>query len=80
LSPYKAPGPDGICNVVFIYCTDLLHPFLLHLFRAVFSHNTYYDPWCDFTMVVLHKPGKPDYTITKAYRPIVLLNTTCKLL
>jgi hypothetical protein len=31
-------------------------------------------------MVVLQKPGKDDYTITKAYRPIVLFNTTCKLL
>jgi hypothetical protein len=24
LSPYKAPGPDGICNIVFIQCADLL--------------------------------------------------------
>jgi len=31
-------------------------------------------------MVVLRKPGKPDYSATKAYRPIALLNTMSKLL
>lgn len=80
LSPYKAPGPDGICNIVFICCAALLKPFLLCLFRAVFTLNMYYPPWRDFTTVVLRKPGKPDYTAMKAYRPIALLNTTCKLL
>ncbi|KAJ8585798.1 hypothetical protein M405DRAFT_706863, partial [Rhizopogon salebrosus TDB-379] len=80
LSPYKAPGPDGICNIVFKRCTNLLLPHLLQLFRAVFMLKTYYAPWRDFTTVVLRKPGKPDYTVAKAYRPIALLNSTCKLL
>lgn len=31
-------------------------------------------------MVVLHKPGKADYTVPKAFCPIALINTTCKLL
>jgi hypothetical protein len=30
--------------------------------------------------IVLHKLGKPNYTIPKAYHPIALLNTTGKLL
>lgn len=80
LSPYKAPGPDGICNIVFIHYPDLLKQYLLHLFRATFTLKTYYPPWRDFTTVVLWKPGKPDYTVTKVYRPIALLNMTCKLL
>ena len=79
-SPYKAPGPDGICNIVFKQCAELLTPYLTHLFNAVFDLNTYYDPWREFTTVVLRKPGKPDYTVPKAYRPIALINTTCKLL
>ena len=77
---FKAPGPDGICNIVFKRCSEQLTPYLTHLFNAVFALNTYYDPWKEFTTVVLRKPGKPDYTIPKAYRPIALLNTTCKLL
>jgi hypothetical protein len=80
LSPYKAPGPDRICNIVFKQCASLLVPFLLPLFNATINLSTYYQPWRQFTTVVLRKPGKPDYTITKVYRPIALLNTTCKLL
>ena len=34
----------------------------------------------ELIMVILRKPGKLDYSIPKAYRPIALLNTTAKLL
>jgi hypothetical protein len=37
LSGYKAPGPDGICNIVFKECTNLLIPYLTPLFNAVYS-------------------------------------------
>ena len=77
---FKAPGPDGICNIVFKRCKDTLTPYITQIFNAVFALNTYYDPWREFTTVVLRKPGKADYTIPKAYRPIALLNTFCKLL
>ncbi|KAG2335807.1 hypothetical protein BDR05DRAFT_844096, partial [Suillus weaverae] len=79
-SPYKAPGPDSICNIVFKWNAETLAPYLHHLFNAVFTLCTYYEPWREFTTVVLQKPGKADYTIPKAYRPIALINTTCKIL
>jgi len=79
-SPFKAPGPDEICNAVFKNCSERLTPYLTQLFNAVIALDTYFDPWREFTMVVLRKPDKPDYTVPKAYRPIALLNTTCKLL
>lgn len=79
-SSYKAPGPDGICNIVFKRASAILTPYLRHLFNAVFTLNTYFDPWREFTTVVLKKPGKADYTTPKAYRPIALINTMCKLL
>ena len=79
LSPLKAPGPDGVANIVFQKCRSLTD-YLLHLFNAAVSLRTYYDPWRESTTVILRKPGKPDYSIPKAYRPIVLLNTTAKLL
>ena len=79
LSPLKAPGPDGVANVVFQKCRTLTD-YLLHLFNAAVSLCTYYDPWRESTTVILRKPGKPDYTVPKAYRPIALLNTTAKLL
>ncbi|KAG2074136.1 hypothetical protein BDR04DRAFT_1151238 [Suillus decipiens] len=67
LHGYKAPGPNGICNIVFKECSDILTPYLQHLFNAVISHHTYYQPWRKFTMVVLCKPGKPNYSVPKAY-------------
>jgi hypothetical protein len=79
-SAYKAPGPNGICNIVFKHTSELLMPYLFHLFNAVFKLKIYFDPWREFTTVILRKPGKADYSIPKAYHPIALINTTSKLL
>jgi hypothetical protein len=70
LSDYKAPGPDGICNIVFKECANILIPYLTPLFNAVYSHRVYYQPWRCFTTVVLQKPSKPNYTVPKAYHPV----------
>ena len=80
LSPYKAPGPDGVANIVFKRCTAILTDHLLPVFNAVFTLKMYYEPWRESITVILRKPGKPDYSTPKAYRPIALLNTTAKLL
>jgi hypothetical protein len=53
LSPYKAPGLDGIPNTIFKNCSNVLTPHLLCIYRAVTSLNTYYLPWCEFNIVVL---------------------------
>ena len=79
LNAYKAPGPDGITNIVFKKCPTLIDQ-LLSLSNATLQLNTYYDPWRESTTVIIRKPGKLDYLVPKAYRPIVLLNTTAKLL
>jgi hypothetical protein len=39
----------------------------------------YVDAWRKFTMVVLRKPGKPNYEIPKAYCPIALLCIMAKV-
>ena len=80
LKPYKAPGPDNIPNIVLSKCADILIDRLFHIYTAIINLGIYYDPWKQFTTVVLRKPGKPNYTIPKAYRPIALLNTLAKLL
>ncbi|KIK12793.1 hypothetical protein PISMIDRAFT_51566, partial [Pisolithus microcarpus 441] len=80
LSLFKVPGTDGISNSVLIFCKDILVLYLLPIYRAVFTLCTYYDPWREFTMVVLWKPGKSDHSLTKSYRPTALLNMTSKLL
>jgi len=80
LKPYKAPGPDGIPNIVLTKCAALLTDSLLSIYKAMFERALMYKPWKTFTTVVLRKPGKPRYDAPKAYRPIALLNTMWKVL
>jgi hypothetical protein len=80
LKPYKAPGSDGIPNIVLTKCANLLSERLLRIYTAIYEKRLLYNPWKHFTTVVLHKPGKPRYDIPKAYRPIALLNTLWKVL
>ncbi|QRW09851.1 Reverse transcriptase from transposon X-element protein [Ceratobasidium sp. AG-Ba] len=80
LKPHKTPGPDAIPNVMFKECRKTLVYWLLPLFRATFDLNYYPERWKESNTVVLRKPGKKDYTVPKAYRPIALLNVISKLL
>ena len=78
--PYKAHGPDDIPNVVLQQCEALIQGRLLIIYQAILNLRIYYEPWKDFTTVVLRKPGKPSYEIPKAYRPIALLSCMAKVL
>jgi hypothetical protein len=80
LSPFKACGPDGVPNIVLKRASESLVLYLIHIFRVVFALNVYHTSWRESITVILRKPGKPDYTLPKAYCPIALLNTTAKLL
>jgi hypothetical protein len=80
LKPYKAPGPDGIPNIILIKSIDLIINYLFFAFRGILDHDTYFTGWLKSTTVVLRKPGKPRYDATKAYRPVGLLDTLGKLL
>ena len=80
LRPFKAPGPDGIPNIVLTKCADILVDRLWPIYKAIMEKGWYYAPWKAFTTIVLRKPGKPRYDTPKAYRPIALLNTLSKVL
>jgi len=75
LKPYKAPGPDGIPNIVLTKNADLIVDRMLPIYKAMLEKSLTYKPWKEFVTVVLRKPGKPRYDTPKAYRPIALLNT-----
>lgn len=79
LAAYKAPGPDGIPNVVLKETSELITDHLYYIFKAIFDLDVYPEEWRESTTVVLRKPGKPSYEEPKAYRPIALLNTLGKL-
>ncbi|KAJ1299696.1 hypothetical protein OPQ81_005386 [Rhizoctonia solani] len=58
----------------------MLNSHLLPIFHASLCLGIYPMTWQEPHTVVLQKPGKPDYLITKAYCPIVLLNVISKVL
>ncbi|KAF7136975.1 hypothetical protein CNMCM5793_006679 [Aspergillus hiratsukae] len=75
-----APGEDGLPTLVWKYLWKFLKQFVTGIFTA--SVKLAYHPkrWRRAKIVVLRKPGKPDYSNPRAYRPISLLNTLGKLL
>jgi ribonuclease HI len=80
LRPHKAPGINGIPNSILINCAELIVPYLGHIFRATFDLEHYPKQWKKYITVAVRKPGKADYTIANAYRPIALLDTMAKVL
>lgn len=80
LKPYKAPGSNGIPNVVLKKTAQLIVPIIGPLFRATFRIGYFPQEWKDSEIIVLRKPGKPDYAEPNAYRPIALLDTIGKVL
>ena len=80
LGCFKAPGPDGIPGVA-LHCTvDILMPFWLKLFNGCGRLGYFPAFWKRDVTVVIPKPGKTDYTVPKAYRPISLLSQLGKTL
>jgi hypothetical protein len=57
LKPFKAPGPDGIPNIVLIRCSDIIIERLWRIYSAIVERGLYYAPWKAFTMVVTFRLG-----------------------
>ena len=78
--PDKAPGPDGITNRILVAALPALIPTLTQLFNRCLELGHHPPCFKESITVALTKPGKGDYGIAKAYRPIALLNTIGKAL
>jgi hypothetical protein len=78
LHPHKATMEGDISNIALQKMAELVIPYLLHIYRATFTLNHYPSSWKKYDTVVLRKLNRADYTVPKAYRPIVLLNTMAK--
>jgi hypothetical protein len=55
LSPYKAPGPDKIPNIVLMKCVEALIDHLFYIYRAVLELNVYHPRWLELLTLVLQK-------------------------
>jgi hypothetical protein len=78
LEPWKAVMASDIPNAALHWCEDVLIPYLLPLYRASLALSHYPVIWKIYDTVVLRKPGRPDYSLPKAHRPICLLKTIAK--
>jgi ribonuclease HI len=77
-SPNKAPGPDDIPTLVWRNVWEEAKDNIMALYRASLKLGHLPKTWRNARIVPLRKPGKPDYTIPKAFRPISLLATISK--
>ena len=77
-SPRKAAGPDEMSFQVWQHLLEPTITWIRWLYQA--SLDLAYIPaqWRTAKIVAIRKPGKPDYTVPKAFRPISLLNTLSK--
>lgn len=67
-------------NQILKIALPLLLPYMLWLFNSSLHLGYYPRHFRNSITISLRKPGKPDYHIPKAYRPIALLNTLEKTL
>ena len=75
-----APGEDGLPTLVWKRLWTYIGNTITQIFTASIDLSYHPRRWRCARIVVLRKPGKPDYSLPGAYRPISLLNTLGKLL
>jgi hypothetical protein len=77
---WKAPGDDGLPVIVWKQVWPVVKDHVLALFRQSLEEGSLPSQWRHAKIIPLKKPGKEDYTIAKAWRPISLLATLGKVL
>ncbi|KAG7000436.1 Retrovirus-related Pol polyprotein from type-1 retrotransposable element R1 [Fusarium oxysporum f. sp. conglutinans] len=77
---WKAPGEDGLSAIVWKQVWPSVKHDVLAIFQASLKEGVIPDQWRHARIIPLKKPGKDDYTIAKAWRPISLLATLGKVL
>lgn len=73
-------GEDGLPTLVWKNTWQYISTIVFKIFATSINLGHYPQRWKRAMIVVLRKPGKPDYSAPGAYHPISLLNTLRKLL
>lgn len=74
----STPGPSGIGYKLVKWAFDAHPDFILDIYDTALclSHH----PWTTAKVVIIPKPNKPDYSASKVYRPVSLLECFGKVL
>ncbi len=78
--PWKAPGEDGLPAIVWKKLWHVVKHRVWALFDSSLKEGKVPHQWRTAKIIPLRKPGKGDYTLAKAWRPISLLSTLGKIL
>lgn len=78
LRPFKAPGNDGMQNVLLKNLPESGTKLLCKIFNSAIRLNFWPSSFKNAKVIPIPKPGKDD-TLVASYRPISLLNTLAKL-
>ncbi|KJZ69719.1 hypothetical protein HIM_10888 [Hirsutella minnesotensis 3608] len=78
--PWKAPGEDGLPAIVWKKLWHVVKVRVWTLFDSSLREGVVPHQWRTAKIIPLRKPGKGDYTLAKAWRPISLLSTLGKIL
>ena len=76
----KAPGSDQILNTILKLLRQDLASLPHYLFNSSLMCGYYPTKLKESVTIALRKPGKDNYSNSKVYRPIALLNTIGKLI
>jgi hypothetical protein len=74
----KAPGPDGIQNIVIKHLPEVAIEFMVRIINGIFQTKYYPKAWKEARILLFPKPKK-NHRDPANYRPISLLNTMSKL-
>jgi hypothetical protein len=77
---WKVPGEDGLPAIVWKMTWPTVKHRVLDLFQASLEEGALPRQWRHAKIIPLKKPNKENYTIAKAWRPILLLATLGKIL
>jgi hypothetical protein len=77
-SPDKSPGSDGIVSRVWRELWPAVGDHIVWLYSNSLDLGRIPKEWKTARIVTIRKPGKADYTVPKAFRPISLLQTISK--
>src|SRR5437660_725839 len=77
----SAPGPDKVTwrHLKFITADEMVAENITRIANACINTGHWPSHFKESNSIILPKPGKPTYSVPKAFRPIVLLNTLGKL-
>lgn len=79
-SPWQAHGEDGLPSMVLGHLRTVVKDRVMHLFQTSLRDWQVPGRWRQAKIVPLKNPGKGDYMVAKAWRPILLLSKLGKIL